>query len=204
MARKKLSKRAKWLIAGGVAFGGYFVVRTVMAKSKKPTVKKYGPDAAVTTAINELGADAGVVALTDLAYPLAYPDCPPKLDPDDPTHEECVNRWLALRDRVRKRVPSGGKGSSSEKVLAKKIKSWLDGLSGSQRSQLRSTIGAKLYDPIANGAASGNESQVMAGLLRMKSSVKGMSQLQALALYTQLQDILGPKLDEFADIVGIG
>lgn len=202
---KKLSKGAKWAIAGAVLVGVYFVARNVLAAPKKPTVKKYGPDKAVSTAIEELGENAGVMTLTDLAYPLAYPNCPPLLDPDDPTHADCIAKWIDLRDRVAKRVPAG-KGTGGARGIAKKVDKWFDGLSSSQRTQLRSAIGAELYDPIANGANANNDSQVLAGLLRLKRSVYDLiaeSQLQALALYSKLQDILGPKLDEFKKIVGV-
>ncbi len=204
--RKKLSKRAKWAIAGVVLIGGFFVVREVLVgEPKKPPVKKYDPDQAVSEAINELGKDAGVLALTELAYPLAYPDCPPRLDPDDPTHAKCIDHWLDLRERISKRVPAG-KGTGGTRGIAKKLGKWIDGLSSGQRTQLRNTIGAKLYDPIANGAKSNNDSQVTAGLLRLKRSINDLiaeSKLQALALQSKLQNILGPKLDEFMKIVGI-
>lgn len=58
-------------------------------------------NAALRRAKEALGAGATADDLADMAYPELFPDCPTRLEPDDPSHRECIDSWVALRNAAR-------------------------------------------------------------------------------------------------------
>lgn len=57
--------------------------------------------AALSRAVEVLGSSASPEELADMAYPELYPDCPVRLDPNDPTHADCIESWVAVRNAAR-------------------------------------------------------------------------------------------------------
>lgn len=211
------SKARKWLVPAllGVAVLGY--AGYAWAQSQKPKPKKApSPKRAVAKAIEMLGPKAKVVDITDVAYTLAYPKCPPKLDPENPKHEKCIGRWLKLRDEAVEQTklippprdtPKSKPGEPTPKAPPKKagpaseVNDWANSLTGSQRSGVRSIIGANRFDSVANAAKAGDDSGTVSGLLRVQRWIEGQSVFVQLQKYNELKSLLGPKLDTFERII---
>lgn len=198
----------KWLIRGAVATAVVGTGAYLYVKSKTPPRPiTPSPRNAVKAAIRILGEDEDPVELADLAYTLAYPKCPPKLDPDDPEHEDCIAKWLGLRDMALEEASGekparGGKKKQKPKRgegPAKDMKAWLDGLTQGQRSGLRSIIGAKYYDPIEDAAEANDDSGTVSAVLRLERAIKQLMHddpIEAFKQYAELKKLLGGKIDE--------
>jgi hypothetical protein len=207
--------RKRWLIIGGLTAAAALIGGYAYAQSQVPEPSPLpSPRAAVRKAIKMLpGEDS--IEIADAAYVMAYPDCPPKLDPDDPTHADCIAKWLELREialeeleaptKKKKKRPSGTspepepEPTPGEPGPAEDMRQWLDSLSGHQRSELRRIVGAKYYDPIVQAAESDDDAATVSAVLRLKRSIENLVETDKVAAfkkYSELQDLLGPKLEK--------
>jgi hypothetical protein len=206
-----LSPPAKrWLWIGGVGAATLLVGGVAYAKLRTPTpAGPPTPTRAIATAIGILGSDAEVIEVTDVAYTMAYPDCPVVLDPDDPTHELCIEYWLHLRDLAIEQMPPPESRPAEEQPglsmtgPAADMRGWLESLTQRQRSELRRIIGSKYYDPIKRGAYDGDDAGVVSAVLRFKNAAQkhaSEDKFGALKRYLELQELLGAKLDELMQL----
>jgi len=194
-----------WWIAGIVAAT---VAAGALAYRMLRTSESGGvltPAEGVARALEILGEGAEVIEIADVAYTMVYPDCPPLLDPEDPTHEECIAAWLQLRDLAIDQLPApAGRPSKTQEGLASTgpaadLRGWLESLTSTQRSELRTIIGSTYYDPMKRSAYEGDDGGVVRAVLRFKASAEAYAskdKMGALARYMELTDLLGPKLDE--------
>lgn len=196
----------KAVIGLGVLGGAVYLWR----KPKAPKIPS--PAEAVRKAISILGTheDAGEIA--DVAYTMAYPGCPPKLDPKDPTHATCIQRWLELRDlalaqvveaekaRPKRTPPKDGAPAPAPAAgPAKDMADWINGLTPAQRTGLREIIGPKYFDPIRTAADQKDDGATVSAVLRFKRAVEQHAAddpVEAFKEYQKLKALLGPKLDE--------
>jgi hypothetical protein len=202
--------KKRWLWIGGVGATALLVSAVAYAKLRSPAIEDIPtPAQAVANAIEILGSDAEVVEVTDVAYAMAYPDCPPVLDPEDPTHELCIEFWLHLRDLAIEQMPPPESRPSQEQPglsdtgPAADMRGWLESLTQRQRSELRRIIGKKYYDPIKRNAYEGDDAGVVLAVLRFKSAAEkhaSEDKFGALERYLELRELLGPKLDELMQI----
>lgn len=188
------------LVGGGVAYARF-------RKSVAPA-GPVPPEEAVDRAINLLGTQRDPEEITDAAYPMAYPDCPPLLDPDDPTHGTCIDYWWHLHDLAVERLPppSGRPRPPTDELPttgpAADMREWFGSLTQHQRSELRRLIGPSNYDPIKRAANDGDDGKTVAAVLRLKNSIEKLlsdDPIAALKRYNELKKLLGPKLDELMD-----
>lgn len=199
-----MAKKRKWLIPAlvGVAvlgIGGY-----AYAKSQTKIEPPPSPRKAVKKAIKTLGPNEKAVEIADVAYTMAYPKCPPKLDPDDPTHESCIRKWLKLRDIALEELAKVEKTKEKKNGRAtvgpaKEMRAWIDSLSQNQRTKLRQIIKPKYYDPIKQAADAGDDGATVSAVLRLERAVRKFAQespVQAMLQLNELENLLGPKLDE--------
>lgn len=87
----------------GMAGVGVYAVaftRRAMRRSQDGEVSQEVSEA-VEAALDELGASATPDEVADLAYPVLYPDCPRRLDPELEAHASCVDLWMRVRDEAR-------------------------------------------------------------------------------------------------------
>lgn len=197
--------RKRWLVAAGIGaaallVGGYAYARAAAPKPEKPPSKQK----AVRKAVSLLGRNANSNELTDVAYTMAYPKCPPKLDPGNPQHEDCIAKWLELQDMVIAETAKPRKAKDGTPIPeptngpAADMQKWLDSLTSSQRSGLRKIIGGQYYDPIKNAAGAGDDAGTVEAVLRFKRAVEEYAYddpIGAYKQYSELQNLLGPKLD---------
>lgn len=156
-------------------------------------------------AIEALGVDANLNILTNRAYHSAFPDCPRRLDPNDPSHEDCVRSWLRVRDHVAARLPAPELPTPEEKAglpttgEAADIRGWLESLTPHQISRLREILGANLVDPVQRAAFAGDDEGTVRAVVTLKKTVEDYAEehpFDALRQYSELKDLLGPKLDD--------
>lgn len=216
--------KKQWLVVGGITAAVALIGGYAYAASQAPEPSPIpGPRAAVRKAIKMLpGSDS--IEIADTAYVMAYPGCPPRLDPKDVTHGDCIAKWLNLREMAleeleappkkkrpkrpgKKPDPSGTQEPEPEHEPplvppgpgpAADMKKWLDSLSGSQRSGLRKILGGQYYDPIVKGAESGDDAGTVKAVLRMKRSIENLvntDKMAAFKKYQELEALLGPKLE---------
>lgn len=201
--RNPLSSRTKrWLWIGGGVAAALLIGGVVYARSKAAPEGPLEPKDAVDRAIGILGEGAKAHDVADAAYPLAYPDCPDVLDPEDPTHARCIEYWFHLQDLAQERLPPPTDRPSGPKAAAgpaADMKAWLDSLTQDQRSELRQIIGPSYYDPIERAAKAGDDGKTVAAVLRLEAAVRKLVAQDPIAAskqYAQLKSLLGPKLDE--------
>lgn len=196
--------------AAGVGLGIFSYVTQAKAGKRLPKSKGLSLDGAVKLAIKTLGADAHPYTLTDFAYTAAYPWCPSVIDPADPEHDECRELWMGALVKVFEATgidpdaPLERPDPSLSSGIAADIATFLSKLTVSQRAELRTILGASRYDNIVSSAEAGNDASVQAQLMALRRDVEKLvstSPLQAYALYSQLQKLLGDKkLEEFLAI----
>lgn len=201
----------RWIWIGGAVGVALLVGGVAYAKIKKKGApsEPLAPAAAVDRAIQILGTDADADDVANAAYPMAYPDCPDVLDPDDPAHTECIDAWIELRALAvaalpdKRRKPPKREGAPPEPLStegpAADMRTWLDGLTQHQRSELRRILGSTYYDPIKNAAQAGDDGKTVSSVLRLKRSIETLvseDPFKAAAQYSELKKLLGPKLDE--------
>lgn len=189
---------ATLLVGGGVAY----------AKMRKRSSGPPSPEDAVDRAIEILGSDASAIEVADAAYPMAYPDCPEKLDPDDPDHALCIEDWNHLYDLAKDTLPKGKWGPRPvpddlpDEGPAADMRAWLGSLSPHQRTELRRIIGPKYYDPIKRAANAGDDGKTVGNVLRLKNAIEKLLRedpIEAASQYNELKKLLGPKLDDLMD-----
>lgn len=206
-----LSPTAKrWLWIGGASLAALLVGGVAYAKLRTPSFEGPStPGQAIANAIEILGTGAEVVEVTDVAYTMAYPDCPAQLDPGDPMHERCIEYWLHLRDLAIEQMPSPeGRPARDRPGLsgtgpAADMRGWLESLTQHQRSELRSIIGGRHYDGIKRNAYDGDDAGVVSAVLRFKRGAEkhaSEDKFGALERYLELKELLGPKLDELMQL----
>lgn len=66
-----------------------------------PSKRPMSEEEAVEAAIQRGGSRD---TMTNMVYWASHPDCPQKLDGDDPSHEWCLKIWLRLRDKINARL----------------------------------------------------------------------------------------------------
>lgn len=188
--------------AAGIATGA--TVAHVLLRRRRPKVDPALKRAADET-VQSLGTGTDMMTLTDTAYRAARPDCPGRLDPDDPTHADCIRAWLQLRDLIAARLPPPAmpkpvpQSGLSETGPAADMRGWLESLTPTQRAELRESIGAEHYDPISRAANAGDDKAVVKSVLALKAAIEDLASddpLAALRQYRRLKSSLGPKLDE--------
>lgn len=199
----------RWMWIGGGVLAALFVgggVAYARVRKRMEPSPPLSPEAAVDRAIELIGQDQSAQEVADAAYPMAYPDCPAMLDPDDPTHASCVEYWWHLHDLAAERLPPPGTGPEDEGPAtegpAVDMRAWLDSLTPHQRSELRRIIGPTYYDPIKDAAYAGDDGKTVGSVLRLKNAIQTMMSkepLEAARRYGELKDLLGPKLDELMD-----
>jgi hypothetical protein len=200
----------RWLWIGGIVGGALLLGGGVAyAKMRKAPSEPLPPEQAVREAIQILGENADADDIANAAYPLAHPDCPDTLDPEDPSHGPCIDKWLALRDLAESIMPTNQRPPRRDGAPlptegpAADMRAWLDSLTQSQRSQLRDLIGASNYDPIKRAAQAGDDGQTVASVLRLKRNIEKLvddDPIEAAKQYHALKTLLGPKLDELLDL----
>jgi hypothetical protein len=197
----------RWLWIGGAGVLALVIGGVVYAKTKGPTKETaMTPDDAIERAIEILGASATPTEVTDAAYSMAYPDCPEKLDPSEPTHAQCIDLWKGLHALAKQALPGQRPRPVPDDLPdegpAADMRRWLDSLSAHQRSELRRIIGPKYYDPIKRSAAAGDDGKTVGNVLRFKRAVEKFAEedkMAALSQYLELKKLLGPKLDELLE-----
>jgi hypothetical protein len=196
-------RRWPWIVGGAAVL--MLVGGIAYAKMRKSPRGSWSPEDAVDRAIEILGPDASAIDVTDAAYPLAYPDCPERLDPEDPLHEECIDLWTDLHDLAKEQLPTKKWGprpvpdDAPSDGPAADMRAWLAGLTPHQRKELRRIIGPKYYDPIKRSANAGNDGKTVGNVLRLKRAIEDFKEedpFAALKQYNELRQLLGPKLDE--------
>lgn len=181
---------------------GAGVVRAIIGGQRR----KRSSDPDLIRAVEETlakGRSGSLHGLTDRAYRLARPGCPTRLDPDDPTHEQCIAVWLEVRDLVAARLPPPVIESADGVVAsgpAADIRTWLASLTPEQRSGLREIVGTAHYDRITARADAGDDPGTVDALLDLKDEMDGLNPLAAMRRYAELKSLLGPKLDDFIRI----
>lgn len=199
-----------WLGATGLAVAGVLAGAGIARAAVGPVGPKgraHDPalEPHVQAAIAQLGVDANLNILTNHAYNAAFPDCPRRLDPADQSHENCVRRWLGARDLVAARLPAPELPTPSEQEglattgSAADIRGWLESLTPNQRSRLREILGANLVDPVQTAAFSGDDDGTERAVVHLKKTVEDYAEehpFDALRQYSELKDLLGPKLDD--------
>lgn len=211
--------RARWLWIGGAVAVALLLGGAAYARFRKATEisPPSSPEEAVDRAISLLGTARDPQEIADAAYPMAYPDCPPTLDPDDLSHAACIEDWWRLHDLAEAALPAGGSppseasppsdegrppqddGTLPTTGPAADMRAWLESLTQTQRAQLRTLIGATHYDPIKHAAYAGDDAQTVSAVLRFKNAAEKMlsdDPIAAAKRYSELRALLGPKLDE--------
>jgi hypothetical protein len=186
-----------WMVAIPVALGvaGY----AFYAKAKPKIPPPPSAQKSVQKAITILGPK-GSIEIADLAYTMAYPKCPKKLDPKNANHADCIAKWLKLREIALVELPkSSSNDNDTGPGPADDMVEWLDSLTSSQKSGLKKLIGDEHYTDIDTSARSGNDSKTVSAVLRFKSDIELLVEehpLDAFAKYRDLKELLGPKLEE--------
>lgn len=174
--------------------------------ARGPKGRAYDPalEPAVDDAIARHGADADTVKLANTAYESAFPECPKQLDPDDPTHADCIRRWLQIRDVVLARLPPPAIPTPAEEPglpttgPAADMRGWLQSLTAQQRSELSRILGANLVRPLEQAAITGDDPGTVSAAVHMKKTIEDYAEehpFDALRQYRDLKQLLGTKLD---------
>lgn len=162
-------------------------------------------DDAIVAALSQLGTEATTDELAASAYYMAYPDGP---TPPVAGYEVAWDRIVRKLRTQLGRSSEGGSvvipeaadvDESSELVSA-----WLGSLTQTQRDEARAAIGPATWDKMAQAAERGDDRATKAALLSLKVGIENEARdnkLGALKLYSDLKSTLGPKLDEFTDIL---
>lgn len=215
----RLTKRGRRILIGGAV-----VVTTLgiglwawRAQAKPKKVKKPSPKQAVSKALRQLGSSASKFELTDFAYILAYPKCPSKLDPNNPDHEECIEKWLGLMEEVevqKAALPPPTRGSKKKTktsesdepakkagALSGDLLRWWSSLSSGQRAKVKEVLGSGRINQIVEAANTGNDVILQARINNLRSyaevNVTGLQQLDLAATLGE------SKIKELRRIVGI-
>jgi hypothetical protein len=161
-------------------------------------------DDAIAAALAQLGTEAPTGELAAAAYYMAYPDGsnPP------------VAGYAVAWDRIVRKLRSQlGRSEAGELAIpeaadvddsSELVAAWLDSLTQTQRDGARAAIGPATWDKMAQAASRGDDRATKAALLSLKVGIERMradDPLGALKLYSDLKSTLGPKLDEFTDIL---
>lgn len=201
----------RWLWIGGAVAAALLVGGGVAYARFRKSIEPEGPippQQAVDRAIGLLGTAREPEEIADAAYPMAYPDCPAKLDPEDPTHEQCIDYWWHLHDLAAERLPPPSERPRPHpdelptEGPAADMRAWLESLTQHQRSELRRLIGPPYYNPIKRAAYDGDDGKTVAAVIRLKNSIEKLASddpIEALKRYGELKDLLGSKLDELMD-----
>lgn len=200
----------RWMWIGGAVVAALFIGGGVAYARFRKSIAPSGPlppGDAVDRAIELLGQNRDPEEIADAAYPMAYPDCPAPLDPEDPTHEACIDYWWHLHDLAEERLPPTSSQPSAPTELpttgpAADMRAWIESLTQHQRSELRRIMGPSHYDPIKRSAYDGDDGKTVGAVLRFKNAAeKQLSEhpIDALKRYNDLKKLLGPKLDELMD-----
>lgn len=207
--KKETKKYLGWgagIAAVGILWLGAVNV-AVAGQRKSLKAKGVSEIDAVDQAINTFGLAAHPYALTDFAYTLAYPDCPTKLDPNDPSHNVCIGYWLVLLEKVKAKQGDIiiAEIDPDSDTISEDIVAFMGTLTQEQQEQLRELLGSDVYDPLVAAAQENNDVQVRAHLLGLQRTIEELiadNPLQAWKLHTNLKEIFGEnKLEEFLKIV---
>lgn len=163
-------------------------------------------DQAIDAAISQLGTDAETAEVARVAYRLAYPTAP--YPPDGtytPSWARIVRKVQELLARpVQKVAPPAVEDLPAGDGTAAKVSAWLESLSAEQRSSTREIVGSQVWDPVEVASSKRDDEATRAALLSFKLGIEAAardSKWRALKMYSQLKDTLGPKLDEFGEIL---
>jgi len=190
---------------------GATVTGVVLWRRRKRAQEAGTTSGALATAMTELGPNATATELTDHAYFRLFPDCPRVLDPDDPSHETCINDWLEIfaealelaGDPEMRPKPGDKPGKKRSKPgMAKRLKSFINDISPQQRKQVRRIIGAKHYDALEKAAMDDDDEAARKAVSRLRSDINALSKLERARKGMELYSVLKRKTDKIAWILG--
>lgn len=85
------------LLVAGVGFIGYKLFGKKAKAAEKGPPPPMTEDEAVEAALQRGGSQG---EMANMAYWASHPECPVKLEPNNPAHATCVQIWLRLRDKI--------------------------------------------------------------------------------------------------------
>lgn len=190
-------------VSGAGVAGGVAIARALIRKGADPALV-----AAARSVVERHGTGVPLAVLTNRAYHQVRPSCPARLDPDDPSHADCVRVWLQLRSLIAAELPPPRIEGPDDTTLpsegpAADLRRWLGSLTPQQRSGLREQIGAVHYDAIARAAAAGDDAKTVKALRALKAEIDQLAEedpLEALRRYRALKSLLGDRFDELAQL----